>query len=217
MPPPSYLSPYTEARCSAVVSETSDEVRAVVLEWARDLGWKPVTRGSSFLTFKLGRAIFSSSIEMEVSRYPSRGATEVQFLGRAGRSPDSDWNRDMERAVETFAHGVLYELRLRGSTVHPPRLTTARRSRKWLRAGEQVRRPVEWALAALFVPLTVMVWFLTKNPFWTLAIYGWFVGAILMAQFSRFWANGIHARLQVVAVLILVGMALGATIAGASV
>ena len=107
MPQTTYLSPYTEARCSAVVSANSDEIGEAVLAWARDLGWQPLTRGSPFLAFKLGHAIFSTSIQMEVRRFARRGATEVQFLARAGRSPEPDWETDMERAAETFAYGLL--------------------------------------------------------------------------------------------------------------
>jgi hypothetical protein len=216
MPPTTYLSPFTDARCSAVVSATFDEVGEAAVEWARDLGWEPVTPGSSFLAFKLGHAIFSTAIEMEVSRYAGPGTTKVQFLARARNSPDSDWNRDMERAAETFAHGVLYELRRRGASIDPSWLATARKNRKWLAPRERLRRLAEWCLVALCVPVMAMVWFLSHNTPLTVATPLWFIGAILMMQFARMRTNGIHARLQVLGVLILMLVpALGLTIAAA--
>jgi hypothetical protein len=213
---PAYGSRHVEAKRSAVVSATSEEVREVAADWAQGLGWEPVANGGAFAAFKLGHSIFSTGIEMEVGAYTSRGSTRVQFLARAGRSPDSDWDNDMQRAAETFANGVLHELRLCGATVDPARLATARVSRESLRARERLRKWVEWGLVALFVPVPVLVWFLTHDAIFTLAAPLWIIGAILGTQFARMRANGIHARLQVVGVLILVvGIALGLTIAGA--
>ncbi len=63
-----------------------------VAAWARDLGWSPVTTGDAFHSFKVGRSIFSTAVEMEVSSRTFGGATRVQFLTRLS-SPDPTGRR----------------------------------------------------------------------------------------------------------------------------
>jgi hypothetical protein len=184
--------------------------------WARDVGWSPVTTGDLFHSYKVGRSIFSTAVEMEVSAGAVRGGTRVQFLTRARPSPDSSWQKDLESTADNFARGVLSELALEGATVDPSRLATTYRDRSRLKARERFRKWAERVLVVLVIPATVLVWFLSKELFLTLATFLWIFAAIFAVQFSRFRDNGMHARLQVAAVVFIVGgTALLVTIIGA--
>jgi hypothetical protein len=192
---PSYDPTDIEAARSAMVSSPPTEVLAVARQWARDLGWQEVQTGTNDLFFHLGQFVFTSGLEVEVTAYPSEPMTRVGFLMHAAYSVYPSWRADVDRAAETFANGVLFELKTRGATIEPSRLAAIRPGSDWIRAQERFRRPAQWILLGLIIPVTALIWLLTENIFLALAPIFWVFAVVLVLQIGRLRANGMRASL----------------------
>ena len=202
----------TEAACSATVSVSADEVRAAAVGWANDVGWRPVTMGTTFLVFTLRGHPLWGGPEAEVATYSSARDTRVEFRMRASLAYPGIAT-EVARAVEAFGNGVCHELALHGASVSPSYLAAGRQNRELLARIERIRRPAHWAILGALVPLPLLIGLVSRNSLVVVAVLGWLATLFFLELVVRLRTIGMRASLQIALLVAVCLPAIACTLA----
>jgi hypothetical protein len=177
---------------------TPEEVHEASRDFAGYVGWVPLAPDSaSFELAHIGpiAAMWGGPV-LNVATYHDGDKTDAQFEVSAELF---SWvPKELERAAEAFAEGVVRHLAFKTGALKPGRPTDEyQRFLGRRRTVEKLRKKAVWIAIAAVAPLSLLVWFTTQNPFYTFGVIVYFNTYILAEIVLRMRGIGMAAKWQV--------------------
>lgn len=191
-----YVDRTTRSVAYRTFQATPEEVHEASAELAPYLGWLPL--GPSSFSFELAHvgpiSVMWGGPVLCVAAYPDGDKTEGRF--EVSATLYSWVPQELERAAEAFADAVARHLAFTKGTLTPGHTAEWKRflkRREWL---ENLHSKADWTAIVSVVPVGLLIWFTTKNPYYTAGWVMYFTAFILLEVPLRMRAAGMPAKLQ---------------------
>jgi hypothetical protein len=104
--------------------------------------------------------------------------------------------KELERAAEAFAEGVARHLAFKRGTLSSGHTAEWKRFLQRRQLAKKLHSEADWIAIAALAPVGLLIWFTTKNPYYTVGWVMYFTAFILLEIPLRMRAAGMQAKFQ---------------------